>query len=310
MRLRRALQRTALALMFWAGAVTTSGVALADARDEARALATEGIDLLREGKPAEALAQLRAAEKLHHAPTHLLFIARAQRALGRLEEAHEAYVSILLERLPPDAHEAFRAARREAAEEETAIRKEIATITIEPPDSNDEMALVDGRALDRTRLSYPIGVSEGAHTVEVKAGDSVRSVVHVQAKRGETVPVVFPRVPKERTAAVVSPWPWVIAAVGASGLIAGGATGGVALSTRDDAEAAPSQREGADLAASADTLASASTGLFIVGGLLLAGGAAWGIVDVATLGSDDDRGKATLVVGPGTLGVRLTHGWL
>jgi len=50
----------------------------------ARQLATQGIQQYQQGKNAEALDLLQKAEQLYDAPIHLIYIARAQAALGKL----------------------------------------------------------------------------------------------------------------------------------------------------------------------------------------------------------------------------------
>ncbi|MGC4065119.1 MAG: hypothetical protein QM784_10830 [Polyangiaceae bacterium] len=60
------------------------------------------------------------AEKLVHAPTHLLYIARSNVKLGYLVRAQEAYQQLIREQLGASAPQAFRdaqgAAERELAE--------------------------------------------------------------------------------------------------------------------------------------------------------------------------------------------------
>ena len=51
---------------------------------------------------AEAVDLFKRAESMVHAPTHLLYLARAQDKLGHLVEAHEAYLKIVKEPLPPN----------------------------------------------------------------------------------------------------------------------------------------------------------------------------------------------------------------
>jgi len=97
-----------------------------------------------------------------------------------------------------------------------------------------------------------------------------------------------------------SPWPWVIAGVGVTGLAVGGALGGVALGTNSDAEAEPVQAEAFRLRRDAEDLALGATIAFIAGGVVLGGGTIWGIVDL-TSGSATQP-TAALFVGPGRVG--------
>jgi tetratricopeptide (TPR) repeat protein len=86
----------------------------------------------------------------------------------------------------------------------------------------------------------------------------------------------------------VSPFPWVIAGVGAAGMIAGAVMGGVALSRNAGATSAGSQVEGQSEREGAEQLALGSTLALSIGGAILAGGAVWGIVDVVAAGPADD----------------------
>jgi tetratricopeptide (TPR) repeat protein len=80
-----------------------------------------------------------------------------------------------------------------------------------------------------------------------------------------------------------SPLPWIVGGVGAAGLIAGGVLTGLALGKHNDAEAAPSQREAADLQASAESLGTGGTIALIAGGGVLGIGVIWGILDLTVL---------------------------
>jgi tetratricopeptide (TPR) repeat protein len=97
-----------------------------------------------------------------------------------------------------------------------------------------------------------------------------------------------------------SPWPWVVAAAGTGGTIAGAVLGGLALGRNDEAEAAASQSEAALARDEAEGLALGATVLFVVGGVVAAGGLVWGVVDVATLDGPEagEPGKVSLSFGP------------
>jgi hypothetical protein len=98
----------------------------------------------------------------------------------------------------------------------------------------------------------------------------------------------------------VSPWPWVIAGLGASGVVAGAVTGSMALSKNDDAENAPSQVETVELRDEAEELALISTVTFAVGGAFAAGGVIWGIVDLTT-GAGEADAKVSVRAAPGSI---------
>src|SRR5262249_44867150 len=77
-------------------------------RAAARAAATEGARAMSEKRYADAVDLFTRAEALVHAPPHLLYIARALAAQGKLVRAQETYVKIGRETLPPNAPKAFR----------------------------------------------------------------------------------------------------------------------------------------------------------------------------------------------------------
>jgi tetratricopeptide (TPR) repeat protein len=101
----------------------------------------------------------------------------------------------------------------------------------------------------------------------------------------------------ELHSAGASPWPWVIAGLGGAVIAAGGVFGSMALSTNDDAENAPSQLESASLRDDAEGLATFSTIGFVLGGVVLASGVTWGVIDLASSGSPGDA-TARLELGP------------
>jgi hypothetical protein len=305
-----------------AALLTIASTARADGRDEARKLATKGVELLNDGKPVEALERLRAAEVLFHAPTHLLYIARAERAAGHPEEAYDTYVSILVEVLPNYAPDAFRDAQRDAAKEEADLRKEIAAITIELPAGNELRLIVDGKGVVSTRLAYPLAVSEGDHDIDVH-GDANHEpfTTRVNATRGRTTEVKVPplasKAPKQAHAPVAEspgPRPMLVAggvtlALGGATLIAGTATGIVTLIRASDirdrcpANVCPKALE--PEAADARTIGHASTALLAVGGALAATGVVLLVVD-GTKHREQPSSTALVRFGPASVAFGTT----
>ena len=80
----------------------------------ARDLAKKGAEAFVAGNHAEALDFMTRAEALVHAPPHLLYIARAQAALGKLVAARETYLKVTREELPASAPRAFKDAQSQA----------------------------------------------------------------------------------------------------------------------------------------------------------------------------------------------------
>jgi hypothetical protein len=76
-----------------------------------------------------------------------------------------------------------------------------------------------------------------------------------------------------------SPFPSVVAGAGAVTIVTGAILGVMALSKKDDAVSEPVQQKSMDLKDSADGLATASTVAFVIGGILVAAGATWWVLD-------------------------------
>jgi tetratricopeptide (TPR) repeat protein len=75
--------------------------------------------------------------------------------------------------------------------------------------------------------------------------------------------------------------PWVVAGVGAAGLVAGGVVGILAHQRNEQAKQEPTYARADVLHAQAQSQAMVSTVCFIAGGVVLAGGLLWGILDVS-----------------------------
>src|SRR5689334_17771387 len=95
--------------------VLTAAPAGAQTKDQkagARAAADAGGDAFDAGKYAEAADLFERAERLMHAPPHLLYAARAHVKLGHLVEAREHYLALTREQLAPGAPRVFRDAQQ------------------------------------------------------------------------------------------------------------------------------------------------------------------------------------------------------
>lgn len=132
------------------------------------------------------------------------------------------------------------------------------------------------------------------------------------AKRASEAPKPPP--PKQEPKGAVetshpSPVPWVIAGLGGAGTIAGAIVAGLAFAKNEDADAAVSQQETADLRASAEDMALAGNITMGVGGALLLAGTIWGIVDVVKSGKSASAEKAQVRVRVGAGSVSLSIGF-
>ncbi len=290
-------------------------------RAAARKLAEEGIALLDGGRAADGIAKLEQAEAKFHAPTHLLYLARAYRDIGEIARAADDYERLVGETIPNYAPDEFREAQRLAADELAAIAPKLAKIAVvlHGAKRDDAMISIDGGA-PKPLLESTL-VSQGSHHVLVTIGARGRSA-DVIATNGEvhTVDMRFddalPPKPPARTAAPSAPSqgppllaPAIVSfAIGGAGVIAGTSAGVASLNKVNELEkrcptkvgCAPSDQSLAD---DARTLGNVSTGAFVVGGI----GVAAGLV-LALWPSKEHSGPKTHSVepllGPGYWGLK------
>lgn len=178
-----------------------SGAALLDAseaeaqtdeeRAGARVAATKGAEAFNAQRYAEAVDLFMRAESLVHAPTHLLYIARAQEKLGKLVRAREAYLKVTRERIEANAPQAFRAAQAEAQKALTALEPRIPNITVqvEGAGSGPVSVTLDGAPLPPALVGLPYPVDPGEHKLQATAEGraSGEQVVTVQEGQRDTV---------------------------------------------------------------------------------------------------------------------------
>ena len=140
-------------------------------RDSARSLAREGIALYQQGRHEKAIGRLRSAEKLFHAPTHLLYMARAHAKLGRLLEAHRLYLDVVVENIPNYAAPAFHKAQASARKELEALSDKVPGVLISVTGAPlDQIEVtVDGTAVAVARLPHGVALEPGEHHIEASS---------------------------------------------------------------------------------------------------------------------------------------------
>lgn len=213
------------------------------AADKARAadLFKKSADAYRQGDFKHAIDLLDEAYALDPQPVLTYNRARAAEGLGNVDAAIAGYEKFL--------------ADEPKAPDRGAIEQRVATLKRQ----RDERA-----ALERDR--------------DARREDPVPTPVPVPVI--EPPPSTPPPEPAPPPRAH-TPLPYVVAGVGAVGLVTGAIVGSLALSKKDDAVAEPVQQRSMDLKDSADSLATTSTVFFVLGGVLVAAGVAWWIVDHA-----------------------------
>lgn len=170
----------------------------------ARALAKQGAEAFAEGKHTDALDLMTRAEAIIHAPTHLLYIARSQAALGKLVAAKETYLKVMREELGAGAPKAFKDAQEQAKQESAAIEPRIASlrIVLENPASRKVTVKMDGQAVSAALIgvhrpvdpgkhvvvAYPVGGSPVEQPVELKDGEKGDIKLAIPVELGTGVP--------------------------------------------------------------------------------------------------------------------------
>jgi hypothetical protein len=219
-------------------------------RATARALALEGHDALQKKDYATAADRFGRADSLVHAPTLVVDWARALQGLGRFVEAHEKYELVLREGIPDGSPKSWPRALEDAKKELDALKPRLAWVTVilkDPPDASVKIdgVLVPPAAVGVKRAADPgfpevsvsaLGYEPFKQTVTVGPGEekslevSLKKLPEVAAAPVADDAAYRPR-QKSGTRRAVS---YVLLGVGAAGLTAGAATGGLALRKRSD----------------------------------------------------------------------------
>jgi tetratricopeptide (TPR) repeat protein len=292
-------------------------VALADSKtlDPAKeakrtTLFEEGRALHLEGRHAEAVVKLKEVVEMRKSPQALRALGLAEQAAGKLLDARAHFDEAL--RLAQDSGPASEVDPAKSALVQVATLVPRIHIVI-PKGTEDPKIVVDGAPA--APKDDAVDVDPGTHTVSVEA-KGVRPFTHeVKVKAGAVVDVAveFEKgggggAGHEVRSSVRRPIGLGIAALGGAGLVAGAVTGVLAITTHDDlAGHCAKQLCPEDQLSKLDTyhaLGTASTVLFIAGGVVAAGGAVIWIT--APRPSATVRAHATPFIGPGTAGVRVT----
>ncbi len=170
----------------------------------ARNTATEGIELYREQKYAEALDRMQRAQQLFQAPVHLLYIARCQRELGQWVEAAETYRALVKTQLESGAPDAFVKAQSDGKSELEELQPRIPRLLVEitPADAPELQLELDGKPLSSAVVGIERPLNPGRRDLTVRATGYVEQQRPVEATEGELVQVAITLEPEP-----VSPQP-------------------------------------------------------------------------------------------------------
>jgi len=140
-------------------------------KSTARQLATDGIQLYRQDRFADALDKLERAESLFDAPVHLLYIARCQVKVNRLVEAAESYRRLIRSELSAQAPQTFKDAVADGQKELPAVEPKVPSLRVEvvPANARDLRLSIDGEAVSTAVLGVDRPINPGSHVVEVTA---------------------------------------------------------------------------------------------------------------------------------------------
>ncbi|MCK6586192.1 MAG: tetratricopeptide repeat protein [Polyangiaceae bacterium] len=261
----------------------------------ARAIGAEGLTLYNAQRWEEAYKLFQEADKLYHAPTLVLFMARCQQAQGKLVEAAAIYETLLAEPLPDGASKAFIEAHESAKVELATVRRRTPKVMVVlvhlegTPAASSVGVMLDGASVKMGEIA----VNPGAHTLRATAENAEpieRSFTIAEASTQNIrlafrmrSPAIAPLPPIESAEEAGeepskgSLIPAIAAfSVGALGLSVGAITGAVSMSQVNDLESrctgnlcSPDAQPEAD---SAGMLGNVSTASFIVGGVGVAAG--------------------------------------
>lgn len=205
---KRAFRRTCI----WGLCLAlSSSIAFAQTPEEragARSAARSGLQAFEAGRYAEALDLFTRAENLVHAPTHLLYIARANVKLGRLVRAQEAYQQLIREKLAANAPQPFRDAQQSAEQELATFEARIPMITVKVTGASDTTQVqvtMDGKNIPPALVGIPYPADPGLHKfaalapgysappVEKTIAESGRDLIELKLKVDpNAVPVTTP----------------------------------------------------------------------------------------------------------------------
>ncbi len=191
------------------GAILTSAALItaapADAQTKeqkagARAAAEAGGDAYDAGKYAEAADLFERAERLLHAPPHLLYAARSHAKLGHLVEARELYLTLTREHLPNTAPRPFREAQQQGEKELAAIEPRLAYASVVVQGGGGAQGVRvtrNGEPVPAELLGLPAPINPGEYTYQAFAEGMESTTTTISFREGvrETVVLTLRELP-------------------------------------------------------------------------------------------------------------------
>jgi hypothetical protein len=170
----------ALAVLALATSLAPAAGAQSDAdRATARTLGQDGQTALDNKDFKTAEDRFRRADKLVHAPTLMLGLARALAGNGKWVESQETYNRIVREGVAPGAPAVFKEAVEDAKKEVDSIAPHIGTVNIVVKaagggDVPNEKVLLDGAPVNTASLGVRRAIDPGKHVLVV-TGDGYKA---------------------------------------------------------------------------------------------------------------------------------------
>ncbi len=158
-------------------------------RSAAREAARSGVAEFRKGNFKDALRLLETAERVVHAPTHLLYIARSQVEAGLLVEARETYQKLINERLPDNAAPPFVEAQEVGQAELADLSSRIPQlkVTIVAADGgplDDAVLAIDEQVISNALVGLHVPANPGRHVVTANAPGMLEARAKVELVEG------------------------------------------------------------------------------------------------------------------------------
>jgi hypothetical protein len=230
-------------------------------RATARSLGQEGQQAFENKDFPTAEDRFRRADKMVHAPTLVLGLARALTAEGKFVEAQESYNRIIREGLPPGAPDVFKRALDDAKKEVDAVAAKVGAVTITVKaaggaDIPDPQVVLDEHPINSASLGVRRAIDPGPHVLRATADGYKPGELRFSTTEGgsadepltldkdlNAAAVAATPVPTPAPAAPTTPdltpsespskarkiAPWVAFGVGGAGLVLGGITGILAM---------------------------------------------------------------------------------
>ena len=190
------------AILVTVGLVTAppAGAQTKEQKAGARAAADAGGDAFDAGKYAEAADLFERAERLVHAPPHLLYAARAHVKLGHLVEARELYLTLTRERLADSAPRPFRDAQSMGEKELAEVEPRLAyvSVVVQPGAGATAVRVTrNGEAIPAELLGVPAPVNPGEYSYQAFADGMESNSTTVKLREGtrETVLLTLRDIP-------------------------------------------------------------------------------------------------------------------